>query len=496
MEIDTLDTVAANNNQPAPDGAPENTMLYSQVNDTMREMMASDARWYSDINHSLSATGAAEALAVTTNRTGLTLVDKLQVAFTVATSATANGNTTTLTVTVPGTGALTTKNLVDTFSRPVIRKQLPAGTKVMAVYSATYDAFVALGLLQLAQEDPVDNQVTVGSRAANAPRMQLAHTPAADIEPQTRFDINTGLAPATFGYVPNTIVAADANHNALQMNFTSSGTLITASDTGLTTNWNISAANSFTATEGNFVEVDNQSSFTVTVTPTEGGVAAFTVPANSYAKLVIWRSASRVASPTLVNISDVTTLQSQITTNANNITNLQAFDVSVDNRVVTLEGLITESGDVTIVGQQSSTDIRCVLDATPFGNGAEVYFSNDAETANVPVGRSSKFFQRSSSDPLLQLNHRSAGAAILAESSGDIDVELLASYTANDGNFLDIMLFTSGCSVTVDVDGGLTRRYTQGVHDETFRIYLYTLSGVSLQQLCVWGSASFFGTAV
>lgn len=54
-ELDYFSTIAANNNAAPPDGWPENTMTFGQINNTAREMMASLARWYQDNNGSLSA---------------------------------------------------------------------------------------------------------------------------------------------------------------------------------------------------------------------------------------------------------------------------------------------------------------------------------------------------------------------------------------------------------------------------------------------------------
>lgn len=66
-ELNAWDIVAANNNSTPPDGWPENTMQYSEVNDTAREGMAVMARWYKDNNGSLQLAGVADAYTLTLN---------------------------------------------------------------------------------------------------------------------------------------------------------------------------------------------------------------------------------------------------------------------------------------------------------------------------------------------------------------------------------------------------------------------------------------------
>ena len=66
-ELTDWDITAANNNDAPPDGWPESTMQYSEVNNTAREGMAVVARYYQDINGSLQTTGPANAYLVTLN---------------------------------------------------------------------------------------------------------------------------------------------------------------------------------------------------------------------------------------------------------------------------------------------------------------------------------------------------------------------------------------------------------------------------------------------
>jgi len=67
IELNDWDIAAANNNATPPDGWPESTMAYSQVNNTGREGMAVMARYFQDINGTLQFAGPANAYTVTLN---------------------------------------------------------------------------------------------------------------------------------------------------------------------------------------------------------------------------------------------------------------------------------------------------------------------------------------------------------------------------------------------------------------------------------------------
>jgi len=66
-ELNNWNVTAANNNSAPPNGWPENTMQYSEVNDTAREGMAVMARYFKDTNGSLVAAGTANAYTLTLN---------------------------------------------------------------------------------------------------------------------------------------------------------------------------------------------------------------------------------------------------------------------------------------------------------------------------------------------------------------------------------------------------------------------------------------------
>ena len=62
----------ANNNAAPPDGWPENTMQYSEVNNTGRAVQGTMRRFWGDVNGSLQAAGAVNAYTVSLNESGYT----------------------------------------------------------------------------------------------------------------------------------------------------------------------------------------------------------------------------------------------------------------------------------------------------------------------------------------------------------------------------------------------------------------------------------------
>ena len=70
--LNSWDIVDANNNATPPDGWPENTMQYSEVNDTGRAVQGTLKRFFADINGSLVAGGVADAYTVSLNESGYT----------------------------------------------------------------------------------------------------------------------------------------------------------------------------------------------------------------------------------------------------------------------------------------------------------------------------------------------------------------------------------------------------------------------------------------
>lgn len=70
--LNSWDVTDANNNLAPPDGWPENTMNYSDVNNTGRAVQGTMKRFFADINGSLDAGGAADAYTLTLNESGYT----------------------------------------------------------------------------------------------------------------------------------------------------------------------------------------------------------------------------------------------------------------------------------------------------------------------------------------------------------------------------------------------------------------------------------------
>lgn len=70
--LNDWDVIDANNNATPPDGWPENTMNYSDVNNTGRAVQGTMKRFFADVNGSLDAAGAADAYTLTLNETGYT----------------------------------------------------------------------------------------------------------------------------------------------------------------------------------------------------------------------------------------------------------------------------------------------------------------------------------------------------------------------------------------------------------------------------------------
>ena len=68
--LNAWDIVDANNDDAPPDGWPEDTMDYSDVNDAGRAVQGTLKRYFADVNGSLVAGGIADAYTVTLNETG------------------------------------------------------------------------------------------------------------------------------------------------------------------------------------------------------------------------------------------------------------------------------------------------------------------------------------------------------------------------------------------------------------------------------------------
>lgn len=126
-ELNDWDIAAANNNDTPPDGWPENTMQYSEVNNTGREGMSVLARYYQDTNGTLSTAGAADAYTLTTNGAYTSYFAGLRLVATFHAT-----NTTASVIDVNLIGAT---NIVDRAGNPLVGNELTAG----GIYELLHD---------------------------------------------------------------------------------------------------------------------------------------------------------------------------------------------------------------------------------------------------------------------------------------------------------------------------------------------------------------------
>ena len=185
-------TVDANNNAAPPDGWPENTMQYSEVNNTGRAVQGTMARYFRDVNGSLQAGGVADAYTVTLNETSYTAYFA-GMYFACGILAT---NTGASTINVNGIGV---QNIVQRDGTP-----LPAGIlDVGGIYEFRYDGtnFQLMGTLggavSLAQAtltndndvDLVDTDVALRVGAADPDT--ASHIEVSDFQIQSKADAAT-----------------------------------------------------------------------------------------------------------------------------------------------------------------------------------------------------------------------------------------------------------------------------------------------------------------
>ena len=129
-------TTAASNNSAAPDGAPEG-MAPSGVNDTIRENMAANARWYTQIKGSLVTTGSADSYVLSTGSSHAALAD---IGLIVAEINVTNTGATTLNVDTLGA-----KSVVKADGTALAAGDLTAAGIYAFAYESNNDRFILIG---------------------------------------------------------------------------------------------------------------------------------------------------------------------------------------------------------------------------------------------------------------------------------------------------------------------------------------------------------------
>lgn len=135
-EVKDWDVSAINNSSAPPDGFPEG-MLAGQVNDSSREVMAVIARWYGDVNFSITTGGLANAYTMASART-ITAYDQADGPFCFEASFT---NTGAATLNVDSVG---TRDIRKGYNQALASGDIQAGQFVVVAYDASNDWFQML----------------------------------------------------------------------------------------------------------------------------------------------------------------------------------------------------------------------------------------------------------------------------------------------------------------------------------------------------------------
>jgi len=207
-DINDWAILAANNNDTPPDGWPENTMAYSEVNNTAREGMAVVARYFQDMNGSLTTGGVADAYTLTLNAAYVAYFTGMYIA---AAFNAANTGPTTINVNAIGLADIT-----DRGGNPLSANEIVSG----GIYELRYDgvqfqlmgsivgaAVVASGIFTNSNNpDLVDTDVAVNIGAADPDAAQ--HIEIGPLDIQSKSDISTAAALALNALGGNVLIGA------------------------------------------------------------------------------------------------------------------------------------------------------------------------------------------------------------------------------------------------------------------------------------------------
>lgn len=159
-ELNDWDVTAANNNSAPPNGWPENTMQYSEVNDTAREGMAVLKRYFADMNGTLAAGGVANAYTLTLNAAYAAYFDGMmfRCSFTAA-------NTGASTINVNSLGV---RNIINADGSALSANQILTTGSYLLVYNGTAFQLVDGALGDLALASTISNDDWSGTDLAVA----------------------------------------------------------------------------------------------------------------------------------------------------------------------------------------------------------------------------------------------------------------------------------------------------------------------------------------
>ena len=258
MEIANFNIVDGSNN--ASDQFPEN-MPFANVNDNMRAVLGALARWIADTDGTLLTTGTSGAYALTSNRTGLTLVNGLHLSF----RANHRGSTSaaTLTLTPSGGAALTTKNIVDVSGNNIPGDRIVPDQIYTVIFGVDVDAFVLVNSAAGYFSSTTD--IHTLAPFSGAPGVVLDETPATNL---ADIRLVNGSNAATLSKRLNYIELDGGG--SLTLSAEHSGALVVIG--GLSSSVTITLDTTFTGAFGAYFDVFFDSAMTVNFTISDGTV--------------------------------------------------------------------------------------------------------------------------------------------------------------------------------------------------------------------------------